>query len=55
MSHECQECGSLCYCDQDDCLLPQPADCRHVCDDRDDEYQDDDAAPDEAPREDDHG
>jgi hypothetical protein len=47
VSHECEECGALCYCDQDDCLLPQPSDCRHVCEDPDDDLlgADDDEAP----------
>jgi hypothetical protein len=39
-------CGATCYCDIDDCPLPQPRDCRHVCEDDgppdDDELLDDD-------------
>lgn len=30
MAHHCDLCDALCYCDLDDCLLPQPDDCRHL-------------------------
>lgn len=43
MSHECPDCGGLCYCDMDDCHMDAPNDCRHRCPpEADDEYQDED-------------
>lgn len=41
--HDCVACGSACYCDMDDCYLPPPLNCCHVCQEETDEpYMDDD-------------
>lgn len=39
MSHNCPECGSLCYCDLEDTYVPEASDdCMHTCEpDYDDE------------------
>lgn len=42
MSHECEDCGGLCYCDMDDCMLAAPVNCRHQCPPESDDYPDDD-------------
>lgn len=34
--HDCEICGEMCGCDQDDTHLPQPMDCNHVCDEDED-------------------
>jgi len=40
--HDCDLCDEACDCDMEDHYQPQPADCTHVCDDRDDDGDDDD-------------
>lgn len=35
--HECPECGQVCYCDMEDHDQPAPPDCKHECEEDDDE------------------
>jgi len=56
MSHDCPECGELCYCDDEDTFLEEaPEDCYHDChgdklyeDDEDDDLDPYDAAEEKA-------
>jgi hypothetical protein len=40
--HECEECGRMCNCDEDDMRNPAPVDCTHECPVDDDELEDHD-------------